>query len=158
MLCLKFEFLIFYHQYIEMPLISYIGVLFRNLAKLSNSFFVDSITIFYIDKHVICKYSLLLSFSAHMPFILFLPCDTKNSSIMLIRIGESGYSCLFPHLKWKSFNLLPLSFDVSYVFCRCPLSSSLMTINIIFMFTILIYTSNPNLSTDSYVFVYPVGW
>ena len=72
---------------------------------------MESIGIFYVHYHVICK-QWQFFFPIWIPFIIFFSClitVARTHNTMLNRSGGSGQSCLVPDLSGKDFRFCPLS-------------------------------------------------
>lgn len=93
----------------------------RNLAKLTCQFYMNFL-LGLLHTHFICKYWRSCFFPTPIYLLSLFIGLAKTFIIVLTRIVESRFLCLFSHLKRKAFNTLLLSWCVLLDFWRCPLS------------------------------------
>lgn len=89
-----------YCNYIQMQLIFLYQLCILNSLTCFSSYFLGGrlLGIFYVDVHVIRKYSFTACFSISMPFSSAPSALARTRRMMLRKRGESSRLCLFPVL------------------------------------------------------------
>lgn len=79
-----------------------------NSHNSSSHFLLNSLRFFYIDNHIVCKYSQLYIFCSNLYGIFFLlPIAlAETSSVIWNRSRESRHPCIVPDLSGKDLSLL----------------------------------------------------
>lgn len=90
----------------------------RNLTKLTCQFYMKFLLGLLHTKNFICKYWCSCSFPIPIYLLSLFIGLAKTFIIILTRIIESSFICLFSHLKRKAFNILLLSWCVLLDFWR----------------------------------------